>query len=232
MDWLYETFAGKLLRLPLKCLPPRWKIPILSGPNRDLRWTIGAGYDAHWLGIYEQNKARRLAAAIHPGNTVWDVGANVGYYTLLASRRVGPTGHVVAFEPLPANLAFLRTHIHNNALSNVQVVPKALGSSTTHARFEVHPVRSMGKLSAGGNLEVEVIAGDNEIAHGRLPVPDVIKMDIEGGEVEALPGLQAALEKARVVFVATHGSAARAQVERLGGFEEFERDEFMRCARG
>lgn len=64
---------------------------------------------------------------LEPGSTFWDIGANIGFYTLLASRRVGAQGRVVAFEPTPATVARLRQHVTQNDCANVTVLPCALG---------------------------------------------------------------------------------------------------------
>jgi len=228
MSWLYGSLWGKLLRSPLKLVPKSAVIPIFSGPLRGFRWKVGAGYDAHWLGIYESEKARAFQASLRPGDTVWDIGANVSYYSLVASAAVGPRGRMFAFEPLPDNLDYLGFHVKTNKAGNVTVVPKVLGRTAGRAHFACGRSRSQGRVAEAGEFEVELIGGDEEIAAGRLHAPDVIKMDIEGGELDAIPGMRGALERARAVFIATHGPAARALVESLGGFRGIEVDEYVR----
>lgn len=228
MSWLYGSLWGKLLRAPLKLVPKSTVVPILSGPLRGLRWKVGAGFDAHWLGIYESAKAALFQANLRPGDTVWDIGANVGYYSLLAGRVVGTGGRVLAFEPLPENLEFLALHLKINHAENLTIIPKALGRTASRAHFARGHTRSEGCVAEKGEFGVDVIGGDEEIDAGRLRAPDVIKMDIEGGELDAIPGIRAALKRARTVFIATHGPEARALVESLGGYRSFETDEFIR----
>lgn len=76
-----------------------------------------------------------------------------------------------------------------------------------------------------------IVGGHEEIAAGRLRAPDVIKMDIEGGELEAIPGRRTAWQNARTVFIATHGPEARALVESPGGLRSIELDESVRQTR-
>src|SRR5207249_3245528 len=123
---------------------------------------------------------------------------------------------------------FLEQHIALNDLRNVELIKKAVGSSSGTAQFETGASLCAGRISTDGLEAVEVIRGDDETLFGRLPFPAVIKMDIEGGEVAALEGMPETLARARVVFVATHNAEARQFLEKLGGFREFETNEFVR----
>jgi FkbM family methyltransferase len=112
--------------------------------------------------------------------TAFDVGANVGYFTLLLSMAVGPAGHVFAFEPDPTNFAFLQSHLSLNRCTNVSAIEAAASNRTGEAQFEC--ARSMGHVSPTGRTTVRTIRLDE------FPTPDIIKMDIEGGEFDAIPG--------------------------------------------
>jgi len=72
-----------------------------------------------WLRSYELSKVRLFASTIRAGRTVFGLGAHAGYYTLIASRLVGESGHVIAFEPAPRNLEYLPRHLSLNHISNV-----------------------------------------------------------------------------------------------------------------
>jgi FkbM family methyltransferase len=143
---------------------------------------------------------------IQRGAVVYDIGANVGYYTLLASVLVRAEGRVLAFEPLPRNLAYLRRHIEMNRLLNVSVIPMALGDRPGVASFREASDPSMGSLAEDGSLTVQVGSLDDLAGRALIPDPTIIKMDIEGGELAALKGAQALLTRCRPrVFLATHG---------------------------
>jgi predicted methyltransferase len=86
---------GWLLRLPLQIVSPTAVARILMGPNRGLKWVVGAGNHSCWLGTYERVIAKSIAARVKPGMTVFDVGAHAGYYTLMLSRLVGHQGRVL-----------------------------------------------------------------------------------------------------------------------------------------
>ena len=180
---------GRAIRAPLRLLPKSAVVPILSGPNRGLRWTVGSGTHGCWLGWYDRASAAVLQDLCRPGMTVFDVGANVGYFTLLLSRAVGSTGKVIAFEPDPGNLANLRRNLRANAIDNVSVMAAAATDKDGEARFE--SAASMGHVSATGALSVRTCRLDH------FPTPDVVKMDIEGGEAIALLGADRIYERGK-----------------------------------
>ena len=75
---------AKVIRLPLRTVPPGTVVPILTGRLRGRKWIVGSGDHSCWIGSYELEKQRAFAQVVHPGETVFDLGANVGFYTLLA----------------------------------------------------------------------------------------------------------------------------------------------------
>ena len=180
-------------------------MPVFSGVNRGSRWVVGAGIHACWLGTYEREKLRLVASFVRPGMTIFDVGAHAGYYTLAFARLVGSQGKVVAFEPNQVNLSNLRKHIEINRLKNVEVVAAAVSDHAGTVRFAAgNPVHTgehhyVGKVADEG-IEVPSVRLDD------FGSPDLIKMDIEGGEGLAMIGALRILaeEKARI-FVALHG---------------------------
>lgn len=130
----------------------------------------------------------------------------MGFYTLLASVLVGENGKVIAFEPLPRNLSYLREHLRLNQVNNVEIVEAAVSNIDGTAWFEEGETSSTGRISASGDWEVEVCSLDTLIAKGEIPVPTLIKMDIERTEFRALQGARAMLTQYHpTVFLATHG---------------------------
>jgi FkbM family methyltransferase len=171
-----------------------------------------------WLGNYEPELLEAIEDLAQPGATAFDVGANIGYITLLLARCVGPAGRVVAFEPLPENLERLRRHLALNGLAGrVTVAPFAVGRTAGRAPFLVHASGGMGKVegSAGRAAEyrrritVETVDLDGYVYARGNPAPSFIKMDIEGGESLAFAGMQRLLREARpIVLVELHGPEA------------------------
>jgi FkbM family methyltransferase len=197
---------GEIFRLPLRLIPSGRVVPILSGALRKGRWVTGASPHGCWLGTYERLTQRLFQKHVRPGAIVFDIGANAGFFTLLAARLAGPGGHVFAFEPVPDNLALLREHVRLNQATNVTVLPLAVAASTGSARFLIGENPSQGELSTNGEIEVAVDSLDRLVGSGELPRPDFIKIDIEGGEDNALAGAAEVLKSPRItLLLSTHG---------------------------
>jgi FkbM family methyltransferase len=152
---------------------------------------------------HERYEARLLACCLAPGEVFWDVGAHVGYFTLLAARSVGPAGKVVAFEP--SNDAWERL-TRNLALNPGYVVEPVKAAVSDHAGQAVlyaagDTVDSSASLFAGADVAArqEVVStltlDDFSRAPGQKP-PDFIKLDVEGAELAALRGAREVLASA------------------------------------
>ena len=216
------SLPGRLVRYPLKLIPSDLALPVLQGPLRGQRWIVGSHLHGCWLGSYEWKMQRRIVREVRAGSVFFDVGANVGFYSLLAAMRVG-TGRVYAFEPLPANVVFLRSHLEINCVRNVEVLEVAISDHSGTTTFASESTRAMGKLEAGGGLTVQVSTLDRLIAEGRAAAPNCIKMDIEGGEFRALLGATESFAKFRPqLFLATHGKAVHDDCCRLLASWEYE----------
>jgi FkbM family methyltransferase len=203
-----SPLVRRLVRLPLRCLPRQAVVPIVSGRLRGKRWVVGAGQHGYWAGIYEADKQRQLERLVRRGDCVFDVGANAGFFTLLASELVGPAGRVVAFEPLPRNLAYLQRHLRMNRAANVRLCAAAVGDTCGTALFHVHGHHSMGALSPTGTLPVAVVTLDGFIREEKLSPPHVIKIDVEGAEAAVLQGARDTLTRHRpYILLSGHGTA-------------------------
>jgi FkbM family methyltransferase len=135
-------------------------VRILQGPLRGKKWIVGSSNHGCWLGSYEYEKRRLFERALREGFTVFDVGAHVGFYTLLASVLVGAKGKVFAFEPLPRNLHYLKEHLRRNRVENVSVVEAAVSDRSGFAAFEEGLYDSGGHLAAAGRLRVPTVTLD------------------------------------------------------------------------
>ncbi len=210
------SLLGKVLRYPLRLIPPKATLPILQGRLRGKKWIAGSSHHGCWLGSYEYAKRLVFERTVSEGGVVYDVGAHVGFYTLLASVLVGPRGRVFAFEPFAANLVYLREHLRLNRIENVTVFQAAVSNTCGTALFDEGPTSSTGHMSPSGKLQVETIAIDELVSRGELPAPNYIKMDIEGAEALALSGASSTLAQFHpTIFLATHGSSVHQECCRL-----------------
>ena len=204
-----RDLLGTIARLPLRLVPRDAVIRIRSGPLRGWKWIAGSAPHGCWLGTYERHVQRLFCDRIRPGDVVFDIGANVGFFTLLASKLAGPTGHVYAFEPFPRNLYYLERHVRMNDVRNVVVQSLAITATTGAARFGDGENASQTRLSDAGELQVQTASLDDLIANGIVRTPAFIKMDIEGAESEALRGASALLGSTGLTrsFIARPGGA-------------------------
>src|SRR5580658_10208738 len=113
-----NRYLGPLVRRASQRLRERPRT-IARGQGRGLRFNPAGTHPGYALGTSEPEIQELLAANVKPGSVMWDVGANVGFLTLIAARLVGPNGQVVAFEPLPSNCEAIRRNLALNQMGNV-----------------------------------------------------------------------------------------------------------------
>src|SRR5258708_15463433 len=205
----HSSSFGRALRLPLRFAPAAAVLPVLQGPLRGMKWISGSGNHGCWLGSYEHHKQRLFYAAIERKSVVWDIGANVGLYSLVASRKAM---RVIAVEPMLENVSYLERHISLNGIRNIEVVAAAVARECGQASFTAGDNRSTGHLAAGP-LKVDVITLDSMLL--KFGAPDVIKMDVEGAEYLALQGAERCLAGCPIIFLATHSATLAAQCSDL-----------------
>jgi FkbM family methyltransferase len=173
----------------------------------------------YWLGTYEPELQDAVAHWVQPGMVIYDVGANIGYVSLILALRTGAAGRVFSFEALPGNLERLRANVDLSGVAEqVQVVAAAVIDGQRPVRFWVGPSGGMGKAegSAGrqdvaysGAIDVSGLSLDHFVYELGNPPPQVVKIDIEGGEVLALPGMQHLLAEAHpILLMELHGPEA------------------------
>jgi FkbM family methyltransferase len=151
---------------------------------------------------FETRERRFVDSILRPGMTVLDVGAHQGLYTLLASKRVGPQGRVVAFEPSPRERKYLRTHLRLNRCKNVQVESVALGrESGSGELFLVEGMESGCNSLRPPNVDepttkvaVEIRTLDESLARLAIQRVDFMKIDVEGAELDVFRGAKALFE--------------------------------------
>ena len=210
-----STLLGRAARYPLRILPRHMKVPILRGALKGKTWIVGSQRHACWLGIYEPFLQKRMVQEIKSGGVFYDVGANVGFYSLLAASLIGP-GKVFAFEPLPANIEYLVQHLKLNDVKNVSTFELAISDQVGTSFFQTEETRAMGRLQASGNFRVATSTLDSLIHEQTIPPPDCVKIDIEGAEYRALLGAKGCFQSYKpTLFLATHGSEVHEKCCRL-----------------
>lgn len=165
--------------------------------------------DAHRLSIYgflEPLETELFKKEIKEGEVVLDIGANIGYYTLIAARIVGKKGKVFAFEPHPENFALLKKNVEINGYDNVVLINKAVSNKNGKVRLYLSE-RDTGASSiypedSQKSIEVETIRLDDYFKDFKGKI-DFVKMDIEGSEGEALQGMRGIIDKNKNIKIIT-----------------------------
>ncbi len=167
------------------------------GPGAGLRLYLGRASAAYDLGMSEMAVQAFLVENLHPGDVFYDVGANVGFFSLLGARLVGRGGQVLAFEPVPANADAARRNAALNGLDNVFVRGAALASTcgTADLILTRHPggatLAHVGSPpDASGALRVICKSIDALVEREDLAPPTLVKVDVEGAELDVLAGME------------------------------------------
>ena len=159
--------------------------------------------------VYEPHITRLLTDLLRPGHTFIDVGANIGYFTLLAAALVGEPGRVIAFEPNPQNCELLRRSIAANAFGNITLHQNAVAETEAEFLFDTVGYSSNGRLLPGreagqppgraGQYPVQAVTLDHALSD--LAQIDVIKIDAEGSEPRVLAGMATILARHRPIIL-------------------------------
>lgn len=150
-------------------------------------------------GVYGEYETQLVRELIKPGMNVLDIGANIGYFTLIFSDLAGDSGRVWAFEPEPKNFSMLSENLRVNSIKNVEAVPKALSRERGHLTLFLDK-SNLGNMSLssenipdhGGRVEVETVSLDECIGDQRV---DFIKIDVQGAEGVVFDGAERVISK-------------------------------------
>ena len=210
----------KILQFIASKLIPAFPYPVLKGSLKGTKIIHGAlggpsGGASVYFDLIENKQTSEFLKQVKEGDIVFDIGANVGYYTILASKIVGANGKVFSFEPVVRNLTFLYRHIILNKLSNVIVLPLACADESSLKMF------SFGRTIAEGHLIDDVSPRNfnflsftyvhttrlDEFCKYSNIKPGIIKIDVEGAELQVLKGAEQTLLKSKPkIFLSIHSA--------------------------
>jgi FkbM family methyltransferase len=184
--------ATRLLRPLVNQVLPHQEtsITVQAGVGQGLRLCILPQTEKYyWTGLHELHVQEALQRELRPGAVLWDVGAHIGFTSLIASRLVGPTGRVEAFEPFPPNVERLAGSVGLNGFTNVTVHPQAITNRDGTALFHLHESSLQGSLVEDPSAAAIKVACETlDTVARRLPPPDLIKVDAEGAGLDVLEG--------------------------------------------
>jgi FkbM family methyltransferase len=184
---------------------------ILRGPGAGLRLGTQGVSLGYFLGRVDRAEQEALAGRLKAGDVFYDIGANVGVYTVLGCRRVGPSGHVVAFEPFPSSAEATHLNCARNGLTNVTIVQAAVAERSGEILLHIGGASVVNRIDnrAGGpvgeTLSVPMVSIDDFVRQRGARLPDVVMIDVEQAEVRVLEGMRETIEKARpILFIEVH----------------------------
>ena len=161
---------------------------------------------------YDKFEINHLKQIIKEGDIIIDLGANIGYYTLIFAKLVGDLGHVYAFEPDPSNFELLSKNVKENKHSNVTVIQKAVSNKNSKIKLYVSKRniashRIFDSDEKRNSIEVDVITLDEYFKNFEKPIK-FIKIDVEGAEFQVLNGMKMILKndnlKLLIEFIPEH----------------------------
>lgn len=180
-------------------------------PEEGLAGFAPVGWSCFQHGVYEPHVERALRRLLRPGDTAYDIGANLGYHSAVMAQTVGPTGHVVAFEPVPETFARLALCGELNSYSQLIPFQMAVGSTsgTVELRLELHdsghasmyPTPWGASGSPPGLVKAPIFPLDEIMSTHKLSAPRLMKIDVEGHEMAVLSGATRILEQHRPTLV-------------------------------
>lgn len=199
-----SAFFAKLLTVRTK-----------EGPMKGGRWSLKAGGKIFRViqGSYEVDQTQAFVKEVKSGDCLLDVGAHVGWYSLLSSRLVGSHGKVLAVEANPRNYWYLSRHIQINAnTDNIDAIHLGVADRKGVLQFEAGTGTGTGHLADGDAEDTVQVATDrlDNLIADRQWVPTHIKIDVEGAEVMVLKGAEQLLKSHRpLLFLSTHGDTIK-----------------------
>ena len=174
----------------------------INTPGGPLKWEIDELTSQRFiLGTYEPYMQEAFSRFIRPGFTVYDVGAHAGYHSMLCGLLVGSGGQVISFEPNSTNRESIERQIALNRHVNARVMPYALSDACQTSYLDTTAGGSQGFVSNYGDLAIELRTIDSLVRDQLLPLPDLIKIDVEGHEEQVIRGALESIERNRPVIL-------------------------------
>ena len=204
--------AGKLIASSSDWIR-RHDVIISHGVASGLRFNAAGANAGYAIGTTEPLVQEAVRTIVRPRDVVYDIGANVGFFTVLAARLVGPAGAVIAFEPLPETAKAARRNLDLNGLTQATVLTCAAGRQAGTAQLELREestwARLADELSTGPTMEVDIVAIDDLVDAGTIRPPDFVKIDVEGAELDVIEGMRRTIAGHHpVILCEMHGKNA------------------------
>ena len=171
-------------------------VTIAEGIGTGLRFNSANSNPEYGLGLNEMPVQEAFGRYLHEGGVFYDVGANVGFFTVIGARLVGPAGQVHAFEPVPENAAAVQHNCDLNGMKQVTVWETAVSDTNGTGELQLAHHSGGASLSVAapppdykGTISINLITLDDFVGQQRGAPPSFVKIDVEGAEINVLRGM-------------------------------------------
>lgn len=212
LRWIGRAqLRSPLLRHVVRAARPAGIVTIKHGPGKGARLIADGANTGYALGTTEPEVQHFFAGHVGQGDVVLDIGANVGFFTLIAAQLVGELGEVHSFEPLPETADALRRNIALNRFGHVRVHTAAVGAESGTARLKVGTSSLDPRLASDGEEGETVVVPIIALNEMQFPKPPTfIKIDAEGAEFDVLHGMSRLLSHKPVILCELHRNCSAA----------------------
>ncbi|MGL5074391.1 MAG: FkbM family methyltransferase [Waterburya sp.] len=181
---------------------------IRHGVARGLKFNVGESCPELGLGTYELPIQNIFSQQLHQGAVFYDIGANVGFFSIIAARLVGNTGKVYAFEPGEGNANSIRHNARLNNFNQIEVIEKAVSDTPGEGELLLAKYSGGHALATAdappdlaGTVTIELVTIDDLIAQNQIQPPNFVKVDIEGAELDALKGMTETIKQYKPIII-------------------------------
>lgn len=185
---------------------------IQRGPGKGLKINASGRRAGYLLGTSDYAEQRLIASILNPGDVLYEIGANIGFFVLLGARYVKPNGFVYAFEPDPKSVDRLRRNVFLNKFQHIDIIEAAVCDQNGTVILNLHPDSGKNTIeptrTSQNSIEAQSIRLDSWVKNKRPP--DIMKVDVEGAEIEVLQGAMKTVKQFRpILIIEVHGIGVR-----------------------
>ena len=199
-------------------------VAIRNGVAQGLKFNTGESCPELALGTYEMPIQNIFTQHLKDGDVFYDIGANVGFFSIIAAQLVGDTGKVYAFEPGEGNANSIRHNARLNNFDQIEVIEKAVSDTSGSGQLLLAQYSGGHALATAdappdlaGEVTVDLVSIDDLIAQNQIKPPNFVKVDVEGAELDVLKGMSETIKTYQPTIIYEVDDGDRAGYERKYG---------------
>lgn len=196
-------------------------VTMRNGVAKGVKFNTGESCPELALGTYEVPIQNIFTQHLKPGNVFYDIGANVGFFSIIAAKLVGDKGKVYAFEPGEGNANSIRHNARLNNFNHIEVIEKAVSHTSGEGQLLLAKYSGGHALATAdappdlaGEVTVDLVSIDDLIAQNKIAPPNFVKIDVEGAELDVLKGMTETIKTARPAIIYEVDDGDRTAYER------------------